>query len=101
MYLEIKKKMAKRVTITHHHAVVSTVLSSLAMLAAFSLTFAASKTFDILVTAEAKWKKLLLVWGYAAIIFIITVIVLWQCADEANQDTTVEVDYKKNGGGRP
>jgi hypothetical protein len=89
--------MAKRVKITHHPAVVSTVLSALAMLAAFSWTFAASKTFDILVTAEAKWKKLLLVWGYALVIFVITIMVLWQCGDQAGDETTVDVECKKNG----
>jgi hypothetical protein len=72
------------------HTLIPTVLGSLGMLAAFSFTFAAQRTFDILVTAEVKWKKLILVWGYAAIIFAVVIIVLWQYGDHPEDEVIIE-----------
>jgi hypothetical protein len=72
------------------HTLKPTIMSSLGILAAFTFTFAIQKTFDIVVTATTKWKKLLLVWGYALIIFFIVIMVLWQCGDVEEETITFE-----------
>lgn len=78
-----------KVTIVEH-ALIPTIMGAMGMLAAFSFTFAASKTFDLLVTTDSKWKKLALVWGYAALIFFTVIIVLWQCSSADEETVTIE-----------
>jgi hypothetical protein len=75
-------------------ALVPTIMGAMGMLAAFSFTFAAQKTFDILVTTDSKWKRLALVWGYAALIFFAVIIVLWQCSDIDEETITIEAKNK-------
>ena len=57
------------------------VLASVGILTAFSITFAASETFRILFEHFPKWKKIFILWIYAAFIFIICVILFMYLPD--------------------
>ena len=82
-------------TTTVNESINTLVLSSVGMLTAFSITFAAAESFKILFDDFSRLKKLLILWLYAALVFAISVVLFMYLPDNDDHAAQMASNFEK------